>query len=190
MNFNSKLSELENRIANNKKDFLSVGTALKEIRDQELYKIEFRSFKSYYTKHWGFSRSKVHRWIRASEIYNELATFGNNLAIPSKESQWRELLNFEDRKLQASILYEIQKSGIKLTAKNIKEIGTTFQLIGPPDKRRKPSHYIRVTKEEIELEFVHVLLDYKRPHIQQFWTAMETVLEKGGSMVMALYPND
>ena len=190
------IEELEAIIERNKKDFQVVGRTLKEIRDRELYR-RYRGFERYCQERWKFSRAKVHRWITASDIRDELETFGNSIRLPNKESQYRALNDLKDKNLRVKVLRHLSDSGVKLTAQMIKQTADLFKSDSnevvtarerKPQNNPKPTNWIRITKDEIELAYFHILLDPDQPKVQDFYIKMALTLEKGGSVVMALYP--
>lgn len=73
--------------------FVEVGNALLTIRDQKLYRADHDTFESYCQQRWGFSRSRAHRLIEASEVAAVLP-IGNK---PTNEAQARELAPVRDR---------------------------------------------------------------------------------------------
>ena len=119
-NVPNNLAKLEAVIDQNRKDCVVVGRNLKAIRDRELYKV-FGSFEQYCQERWEISRAKVHRWITASDIRDELATFGNAIQLPTKESQYRALNDLKDINLRIKVLQHIQQTGVKQTVKTIEE---------------------------------------------------------------------
>ena len=52
----SRLSKLETTIQKGMQTFFEVGAALKEIRDNKLYRAEFERFEDYCQERWGFTR--------------------------------------------------------------------------------------------------------------------------------------
>ena len=188
VNEKKQLAELEALIESNRKDCVLVGGALKEIRDQELYKLH-HSFERYCKDRWGFSRTKVHRWINASDMQQELETFGNEIAMPTSESQYRELNTIVDKDVRIRVLRQIGASGKKLSAETIKQ--TAKLLKGKAGyTKQKPSDWIRVTKDDINTDYLLELPIVANPNIERFFARIATTLEQGGSMVMALYPEE
>jgi hypothetical protein len=54
-----ELGRAERTISNGLKSYLTVGVALKEIRDKRLYRQQSDTFKEYCIKRWELSRSRV-----------------------------------------------------------------------------------------------------------------------------------
>lgn len=66
------LEVLEARIKNGLKTFWMVGEALTEIRDKKLYRKEYKTFKEYCDKRWGFTDSRARRLIMSAEIMRDV----------------------------------------------------------------------------------------------------------------------
>jgi hypothetical protein len=72
--------------------FAEVGEALLRIRDKELYKNEYHSFKAYCQERWGFGHSKVWGHISAAQVQNNLASIPG-IPMPECEAQVRPLIS-------------------------------------------------------------------------------------------------
>jgi hypothetical protein len=72
--------------------FAEVGEALLRIRDKELYKNEYHSFKAYCQERWGFGHSKVWGHISAAQVQNNLAAIPG-IPMPECEAQVRPLIS-------------------------------------------------------------------------------------------------
>ena len=185
MNDKKRLKELESKISRSPKQFLETGRILKTIRDERLYKQGYGNFKEYCSIHLELNYNRANRWVIASEIHTELETFGNQIVLPDKESQFRALNDIKDKVLRIKVLRHLSDSGGKLNANKITE---TAKLLAP-ENIPKPTNWIRITKDEIELAYFHILLDPDQPKVQDFYIKMALTLEKGGSVVMVLYPS-
>ncbi|MEA2103265.1 MAG: hypothetical protein U9P79_01300 [Candidatus Cloacimonadota bacterium] len=74
---NDRLIHLENLIANNQRHFHATGKALKEIKDNRLYKqIFFKTFEAYAKDRWDMGKSQVYRLIDAYQVFNNLSPIG------------------------------------------------------------------------------------------------------------------
>lgn len=90
---NGRLAVLEARIRCGLNQFLEVGAALLEIRDQRLYREQYHSFESYLEQHWNISRSHAYRIMDAAEIAKDVSlpdmatrTYTLTLEVPSSEA--------------------------------------------------------------------------------------------------------
>ncbi len=66
------LAELESVIKDHLKRFVTVGMALKEIRDQRLYRINYPIFEDYLLREWDMTKQHGYRLIEAAEVYVNL----------------------------------------------------------------------------------------------------------------------
>lgn len=88
------LRELEGVVERGLETFLEVGTALREIRERELYRAEYHSFEAYCRERWGFGRHYAYRQIRASttvEALGDVASWQREDRLPRNEAQARPL---------------------------------------------------------------------------------------------------
>ncbi|MEO1399699.1 MAG: hypothetical protein AAFV72_00410 [Cyanobacteria bacterium J06635_1] len=76
--------------------FITVGEALKIIRDQRLYKATYNTFEAYCQTRWGYTRDRAYKLIRAIDTYNTLAQSARVDTLPSGERQIRELDKLPD----------------------------------------------------------------------------------------------
>lgn len=119
----SVLSVCEKKIESVEGGFYEEGMALARIRDQSLYRGDYRKFEDYCVDRWDMSMSYANRKIRAAELLEILETLvpiGTHLLT---ESQVRELINLNPKPLR-----EIFETAIatapngKLTAAHIREV--------------------------------------------------------------------
>jgi hypothetical protein len=113
-----RLSHLESVIKKYRRDFYSVGKALKEIRDGRHYqKLTFKSFESYVRLRWDMGRSHAYRLIEAASVIDNLSPIGD---VPQNEAQARPLTKL-DAFSQRRVWRDFLKTGQMLTAVNIKK---------------------------------------------------------------------
>ena len=81
-----RLEELETIISRDIKGFLRVGMALKEIKEKQLYRGKYATWKQYLREEWDISKSYGHRYIEAYNVvenlklnFNERLPMGNLL---------------------------------------------------------------------------------------------------------------
>jgi hypothetical protein len=80
------------------RSFLEVGMALKEIRDQRLYRQQYETFEEYCIKRWDFSRPRAYQLCAASEVMADLSTNVHNRLLPESEAQARPLTRLKEKK--------------------------------------------------------------------------------------------
>jgi hypothetical protein len=115
-----RLIQLENIIEANQHKFYQTGKALKQIRDDRLFRdLLFDSFEAYVKDRWDMARSQAYRLITAAEVIDNLSPIGDGV-LPQNEFQTRVLARFtkaEQRKIWRAFI----ASGRALTAKNIRK---------------------------------------------------------------------
>lgn len=90
----TKLKECEQVIERGLNTFVDVGNALLEIRDNKLYRIEYKTFEEYCKERWNISRPRAYQLIEAAGVINNLSTMvDKNLFI--SERQIRPLSKLE-----------------------------------------------------------------------------------------------
>ena len=113
----SRLSHLETVIAQQRGSFYQIGKALKEIRDDRLYRqLLFASFEAYLKDRWDMGRAQAYRLIEAARVIDNLSPIGD--ILPENEAQVRPLvqLNAMD---QRKIWLDFTATGMQLSARNI-----------------------------------------------------------------------
>ncbi len=114
-----KLCRLENVIDKNRRRFYEIGSALKQIRDEKLYRISlFGEFGVYTKERWEIGKSQAYRLIEASIVIDNLSPIGERL--PENESQARALASLSPPR-QREIWCDFLQSGHELTARNLKK---------------------------------------------------------------------
>jgi hypothetical protein len=119
----SKAVECHEKIVNGLKNFVVLGLALREMRDNKYYKeFGFKTFEAYCKQKHEISRSYAHRQIQASESVENVANWQQNTPSPKVEAQAREIAKVEPEK-QAEIWVAVQEETGKdqPTAKEIKD---------------------------------------------------------------------
>ncbi|MCP4552727.1 MAG: DNA methylase [Bacteroidetes bacterium] len=115
-----KLSQLEEVIDKSQRNFYELGKALKEIRDNRLYRISlFNSFEDYVKKRWAMSKSHAYRLIEACKVMDRLSPIGD--ISPENESQVRPLVALTPLE-QERLWRKFLESGLELTAANIRRL--------------------------------------------------------------------
>jgi hypothetical protein len=91
-----ELGRAERTIARGLKSFLAVGMALKEIRDQRLYRQQYDTFEEYCIMRWELSRPRAYQLCAASEVVADLSTIVDIGILPESEAQTRPLTRLKD----------------------------------------------------------------------------------------------
>ena len=105
-----ELETLEGIIAKEMGSFMAVGKALLTIRDQKLYREQFRTFNDYCKAKWGLERTYAHRLINGSQVAANLVFVapGQQLYTPCEiqpihEKQVRPLVPLKPEQLRGRI---------------------------------------------------------------------------------------
>lgn len=126
----STLDECEGIIERGLTTFMEVGGALLRIRDDRLYRNEYRDFETYCQNRWSMGRRRANQLIDAADITNALGTMVPN-ALPTSERQARELSGL-DTETAAAVMTEAHKAtNGKPTAAVISGIRAKFET--PPE---------------------------------------------------------
>ena len=116
----NRLTQLENVIETNQRKFYQIGKALKQIRDERLFRdLLFDHFEAYVKERWDMARSQAYRLIEAANVIDNLSPIGDGI-LPENESQTRVLARFK-KEDQRKIWGTFISSGMALTAANIRK---------------------------------------------------------------------
>lgn len=145
------LARLESLISRNQAHFCETGRALKEIRDNRLYKLAlFDTFEAYTRARWDISRAHAYRLINYCEVIHNLSPIGD--ILPANESQVRHLASLKPLE-QRRTWKDFLDSGTELTAQNIKRFITARDMkkLAPPDwSDRITPEYMAAVKTMLE----------------------------------------
>lgn len=123
----ANLPELEKIIAAGLRHFLAVGRALSVIKEHELFKPEFRTFREYCEKRWGFKKSYAHHLLSSVAVVDELPAHLS--AIVANEGQARVLARYSPEE-RVAVLRHVQEAGGPVTAARLNE--AVNEVIGSP----------------------------------------------------------
>jgi len=73
------------------KSFIEVGEALLEIKQNKLYKEQYKTFSEYCEQRWGFSIRQSQRYISALKVVQNIQESDPEVALPISERQIRSL---------------------------------------------------------------------------------------------------
>lgn len=93
----ARLQELETTIDSGLRAFVRVGTALTEIRNEQLYRPEHDTFQDYCERRWEMSRGHAYRLIEAAEVVAKLREVSPKGDTPKHETHVRALAPLKDR---------------------------------------------------------------------------------------------
>lgn len=119
INKREKLETIIDSRVENLKDFYTVGSALIEIKSDELYKPDFKNFYSYCSDRFSLSQPRIKQLIRAVKVKDSVRDVVKKFEIDLVEGQCRELNKIKDISRRSQVLKFLINSGDKITAKNI-----------------------------------------------------------------------
>jgi len=119
-----QIIRLESIIESSQRNFHCVGQALKQIRDNQLYRrLGFDSFESYVKNRWDIGKSHAYRLIDAANAIDNLSPIGD--ILPLNEAQCRLLTPFESFD-QRKIWREFLQTGVALTARQLRNFISAY----------------------------------------------------------------
>ncbi len=146
-----QLAHLESLISSSQERFCEIGRALKEIRDNQLYKLVlFDTFEAYTKARWDMSRAHAYRLIKYWEVIHNLSPIGD--ILPVNESQVRHLAPLRPME-QRRVWKDFLASGKELTAQNIKRFlaAQGIKKQAPPDwSDRTTPEYMTAVKAMLD----------------------------------------
>lgn len=86
-----RLAALEAKVEEGIAAFITTGEALREIRDDRLYREDYANFKDYLDARWAYSRTQAHQLIEAAEVAS-LVRNCEQVEEPRTESHARALV--------------------------------------------------------------------------------------------------
>lgn len=132
-----RLTRCEETIERGTKWFYEVGAALAEIRDDKLYRRDYKTFEEYCSSRWSMSRPQAYRLIDASNVVNNLSPMGD---IFANERQVRPLVALPPEKQREAYATACKRTGGRPTEKVVREVvaemrpkpGRSPQPVSPP----------------------------------------------------------
>lgn len=117
----TRLSELEGVIERGLQTFVEVGNALMEIRDSNLYRVEYDTFEEYCRERWGMVASRARQLIAAAQTVTIVTQSVDNTILPQNEAQARSLTSLPVEQ-QAIAWLEATTNGQQPTAKIVETV--------------------------------------------------------------------
>lgn len=137
----SDLRRLEAVIEKGKQTFIEVGSALKQIRDDRLYREKWKTFEAYCEDKHEFQRAHAYRLIEASETVQavrDLSPMGDKI---TNERQARILSDVPIEQMQEvldNVAERVAKTDELITAKLLKEVVEEVVNGEPEPPKTKP----------------------------------------------------
>jgi hypothetical protein len=97
--------------------------ALAEIRDNRLYRAEYKTFEEYCKSKWGWKRQRAYELIDAAQTVKALPVECNQKI--TNENQASQLSKVPEAK-RAAVITELVDAGEQITAKSISKAGEKY----------------------------------------------------------------
>ena len=136
------LRKLESVIERGLKTFLEVGTALWQIKDEKLYRRDYRTFGEYCQDRWGFAKVYAHYLIQAVQVTNNLKVH-NCEQLPATESQTRPLAQLpvaQQANAWQDVVEECKERGEPVTAAAVVEVVQKYKAQAEPYREVQQHH--------------------------------------------------
>lgn len=123
-----RLTQLETEIGEGLKTFIKVGSALLEIRDTRLYRLNYGTFEEYCQERWNIARRTAYQLMDAAEVV-ENVRHGAQI-LPTTERQVRPLtqLTPEDQVIVWQRATETAANG-KVTAAHVQNVADEYKKV-------------------------------------------------------------
>jgi len=138
------LAKYERTIKKGWDTFLEVGRALAAIRDQNLYREQYKTFAAYCRERWNYGRAHAYRLIGAAEVWDELSPMGDTPTTPVNERQLRPLIDLppDSRRQAWESALEAAGEG-PLSEKHVRNAVKALQGGSQPEAPKRPATSIR-----------------------------------------------
>jgi len=121
------LEKCEQIISKGWDTFIAVGQALTHIRDNRLYRADFRTFEGYCLSKWHYRKAHTYRLIGAAQVMQILSPIGD-IPLPRNEAQVRPMLGLKPSDVQAVWRRAMASAGSKpITATIVKAAVTDYK---------------------------------------------------------------
>ena len=137
--------DLEIIIGRGLQSFFEVGQALATIRDNNLYKAEYKTFENYCRLRWQLTPQHAGRQIKAAEIVKIIEPIGS---IPIAESQVRPLFDLNPDQQRATWKAAVTASRGKVPT--AAEVKATRDELYPPAQPEPPPPPVRDHAETLD----------------------------------------
>lgn len=161
----TRLDELEIVIQNGMRSFLSMGGALKEIRDNRYYKdvLNFDTFEEYCQDRWEMRGDYARKLIYSSETVNNLKSDTIVSLLPETESQTRPLTRLSPEDQKTVWMKVVNENGDHITAKVVEEKVKEFLQ----------ENYVEVLPEDEKSEDRRIVTYLNHKYIKKFDSYLE-----------------
>lgn len=135
-----ELHRLESRIEKGLRAFWEIGQSLSEIRDQRLYRQNYKTFDEYCLERWEMSRRSVYQLIDAASVY-ENVRHGAQI-LPANERQVRPLVNLPPEKQREAWAKAVSTApNGKVTASHVAQVAREYHRENSTKKSRQKDSF-------------------------------------------------
>ncbi len=176
----SRLKKCEDVIGRNLKEFFEVGKALATIKNDRLYREEYKTFEQYCKEKWDFGRKRAYQFINASDTFEKMSTIVD-IPLPKNEAQIRPLLRVPEEKITQTWQEFIHENGAEaFSAKDISKF--VKQKNGTPKTPKRKSNKNSTSKNQslgLTFELSNLVKELKQISIQyQENESLQLIVEK------------
>lgn len=174
----ARLEQLQEVIVENFQSFVKVGQSLAEIRDRELYRLNFRTFEHYCKHVFDIARGTAYRYIAAAEVVSNVSNWrqkedmaGIIDLVPINEAQVRPLTQLKpDQQIAVwKAAVETAPKG-KITASHVSKVVKGY--LGHEAKSK-----IRNTRDKVDTDSL-LAADFKEAFLN-FMEQVEAARDSG-----------
>jgi hypothetical protein len=117
--------------------FVDVGSALRTIRDGELYKIRYNAtFEEYCEERWSFTRQRAYQLIDAVKVIEAMSTRVDIDKLPTTEGQVRALASLKDPEQIPQVWRAAQQNANDGKNPTVKQVQAAVLLYQPTEATR------------------------------------------------------
>jgi hypothetical protein len=138
----NRLADLEATISTGLQTFVEVGSALAEVRDSRLYRVDWDTFENYCDARWGLERSAAYRYIDAAVVVSAIADAGAEV-LPANVGQTRALAAVPELERPKVWARAVEDTNGKPTAAAVTQAAQSFRVASEPGGLREQLHPLR-----------------------------------------------
>ena len=120
-----RLAILENTIEKGLETFLTVGNALKEIKDTHLWMRRYESFEEYCKQRWQISKPMAYHLIGSASVVNDLETD----VLPTKPAHASKLSVIKSPELRNKAWEEVLNTERNVTGNLVETVARKYQVL-------------------------------------------------------------
>lgn len=111
---------------------VETGTALRAIRDDDLFKLSHETFDAYITGRWDMDRTRAYQLIDAAPVMLVMSKIFDTAPVESQARVLAPVLEAHGESAVREIVAAARQSGSKVTAKAIRDAADRLNYVPPP----------------------------------------------------------